>query len=169
MKKSKKNITKKANKMVEEITEKRKLTSDLKHKVAKKILKNIWIAILIVVYFCAINLVASYASNEVLLVVLKILAMTSILIDVLIFELSYRKDSVVLWITGTEWLIVSIIILYMPQVYGHIDKLISRGFMLVPVFFAVYYFGKSIFIYIKTLKQYQNNLSDVKEIVKEEN
>lgn len=40
--------------------------------------------------------------------------------------------------------------------------------MLAPLFFSIYYVGKAIIIHIVETKRYQNNLSDVKEIVKDE-
>lgn len=40
--------------------------------------------------------------------------------------------------------------------------------MLTPVFFAIYYVAKSIFMNIKISREYLNNLSDVKEIVKDD-
>ena len=65
-------------------------------------------------------------------------------------------------------MIVSIIILYIPKIYINLDKKFCVKLVFIPVFCAIYYIAKSIIIYVKTEKHYQNNLSDVKEIMKEE-
>jgi hypothetical protein len=41
-------------------------------------------------------------------------------------------------------------------------------YMLIPVFCSIYYVGKTIVMHIVTTKRYQSNLSDVKELVKDE-
>ena len=69
---------------------------------------------------------------------------------------------------GIELLMFSVIVLYIPQIYVNLDKLFCQVLLFTPIFCGVYYIAKSILIYIKTEKEYQNNLSDVKEIVKDE-
>jgi len=163
-----KKTVKKATKMVEEITLKRKMSEEVKQKVFKKMLLNIWIAIAIIAYLSVLHLVATYVPGDIKGIILKAFTIISVFVDVLIFEIAYRKDNGILGIIGVELFVVAGIVLYMPHIYLHIDRLISRGCMLLPVFCTIYYILKSIFTYIITLKHYQNNLSDVKEIVKEE-
>lgn len=116
----------------------------------------------------AINAVYIYAPKDIVYLALKIFSIVIMLITVGVFEYSYRKDNGKTAIVGIELLFISTIILYIPYIYENTQKFICKVFTLTPIFCAVYYIAKSIIIYIKTEKQYQNTLSDVREIVKED-
>lgn len=158
----------KTTKMVEELTKKRKMTKEVKDKLHKRIFQNCLLAIAIMLCFGAINLVYIYTSQEVWNIVQKVSPMIFICLTVGIFELAYRKDSGKMAIVGMEWLIFSVIILYIPKIYGNLDKAFCIELSFAPIFCGIYYVAKSILLYLKTQKEYQNNLSDVKEIVKDE-
>lgn len=158
----------KTTKMVEEITEKRKMTQEVKDVLHKEIFHNCLLAIGIMLYICAINMVYIYVPQEVCKIALKIFPMIFIVLTVGIFEFAYRKCSGKITIVGIELLVFSVIILYIPKIYGNLDKAFCIELSFVPIFCGIYYIAKSILIYLKTQKQYQNNLSDVKEIVKDE-
>ncbi len=159
---------KKSTKMVEEIAKKRKMTEEVKQQLNKKIFYNCLVAIGIMVYICAIDVVYIYAKQQMISVALKVFAMFLIVLTVGIFEFSYRKESGKMAIIAMELLAFSVIILYIPQIYINLDKLFCQALLFTPIFCAIYYMAKSIIIYIKTEKDYQNSLSDVKEIVKDE-
>lgn len=154
--------------MVKEITEKRKITREVEETIRQRIFYNCLIAIGVMLYMNMINVVYLFVKPEIVTVALKIFAMIFILLTVGVFEFAYRKDSGKIAIVGIELLVFSVIILYIPQIYTHKENRFCQALMLTPIFCAIYYMAKSIFIYIKTEKEYQNNLSDVKEIVKEE-
>lgn len=158
----------KTTKMVEELTKKRKMTKEVKDKLHKRIFQNCLLAIAIMLCFGAINLVYIYTSQEVWNIVQKVSPMVFICLTVGIFELAYRKDSGKMAIVGIEWLIFSVIILYIPKIYDNLDKAFCIELSFAPIFCGIYYVAKSILLYLKTQKEYQNNLSDVKEIVKDE-
>lgn len=158
----------KSSKMVEEITIKRKMTKEVKDKLNKRIFYNCLVAIAIMIYLCAIDIIYIYAKSEIVTIALKVFSMIAIVLTVVIFEISYRKDSGRLAIVGIEWLVFSIIILYIPKIYINLDKKFCIQLTFIPIFCAIYYIAKTIIIYMKTEKHYQNNLSDVKEIRKEE-
>lgn len=159
---------KKATKMVEEITKKRKMTQEVKEKLNQKIWLNLCLAIGIMLYFCAMDAIYLNTPSDISAMALKILAMVAILLTVIVFEVTYRKENGALGIAGIELLAYSVIVLYTPHIYAHSDQVIGQVFLLTPLFCALYYAGKAIVIYIKTEKSYQNHLSDVKEIVKED-
>lgn len=158
----------KTSKMVEEITIKRKMTKEVKDKLNKRIFYNCLVAIAMMFYLCTIDITYIYAKSEIVTIALKVFSMLAIVLTVVIFELSYRKDSGRLAIIGIEWLVFSIIILYIPKIYINLDKKFCIQLTFIPLFCAIYYIAKTILIFIKTEKHYQNNLSDVKEIRKEE-
>lgn len=154
--------------MVEEITKKRKMTKEVKEKINQRIFCNCLVAIGIMLYICAIDVVYIYAKQEVVTIALKVFAMIFIAVTVGTFELAYRKDNGKMAVVGIELLIFSVIILYIPKIYVNVDQLLCQILLLTPLFCSIYYIAKSMMIYLKTEKEYQNNLSDVKEIVKDE-
>lgn len=154
--------------MVEEITQKRKMTYAVKEVLKKRIFYNCLIAIACMLYICVINAVYIYANQDIVNIAFKIFPMILIFLTVGIFEFSYRKENGRTAVVGIELLFFSIIVLYIPKIYQNLDKKFCIEFTFIPLFCAIYYIAKSIIIYIKTEKDYQNNLSDVKEIVKEE-
>ena len=158
----------KSQKMVEEITIRRRMTRKVKGKLQNRIFLNCILAILIMLYIGAINVVYVYLEQPIAENILKWFAITAIVITLIVFEIAYHKDSGKLAIIGIELMIFSIIFLYIPKIYENLDKEFCIQLTFIPIFCAIYYVGKSILIYIKTEKQYQNNLSDVKQIVKED-
>ncbi len=160
---------KKSTKMVEEITEKRKMTQTVKDNLNKTIFHNCLIAIALMLYICMIDAVYIYVQPEIVNLLFKVFPMICIGVTVVMFEIAYRKDKGSLAIVGIEFLVVSILVLYLPKIYENLDKIFCKELTFIPLFLAIYYIAKSIVIYVKTEKNYQNNLSDVKEIIKEEN
>lgn len=158
----------KSTKMVEEITEKRKIKGEVKEKIFKNILYNFLLSIGIICYICGFICVYVYCSDNIYDIVSKVLSMFSIIITVIVFEFAYKKDSGKFAINGIELLVASIVVLYMPKMFINLDKFYSQIFLLTPLYCAIYFVAKGIIIYKKEEKIYQNSLSDVKEILKEE-
>lgn len=158
----------KSTKMVEEITKKRKMTGEVKEDLINNIFYNFCLAIGIMIYICIVFF--SYINfNEINFEFLsRFFSILAISLTVGMFEFSYRKDSGKFAIYGIEMLFFSVIVLYMPKMFTNLDKFYSQIFLLTPLYCAIYYVGKTIVLYKKTEKNYQNNLSDVKEILKEE-
>lgn len=163
-----KKTVQKATKMVEEITQKRKMTQAVKDKLDKKILWNMWLSIIIMLYFCIADGVYIAVPEAISSMVLKGFAIAFILVTICVFEMAYRRENGALGIVGIELLVFSIIMLYMPQIFKNLNKGVAQIFALTPFFCAMYYIIKSMIDYVRTEENYQNNLSDVKEIVREE-
>ena len=155
------------NKIVEEITEKRKMTQVVKEKLNIRIFKNCLLAIGMILAVSILNAIYIYASETVIAIALKVFPMIFIGVTIFIFEIAYRKDNGILAITAIELLTLSIIFLYTPNIYENLDKKFCLQLACVPLICAFYYVIKSVVIYFVTEKHYQNNLSDVKEIVKD--
>lgn len=163
-----KKTVQKATKMVEEITQKRKMTQAVKDELDKKILWNMWLSIIIMLYFCIADGVYIGVPEAISNVLLKAFAIGFIFVTILVFEIAYRRENGALGIVGIELLVFSIIMLYMPQIFKNLNKGVAQIFALTPFFCAVYYLIKSMIDYVKTEENYQKSLSDVKEIVREE-
>lgn len=158
----------KTSQMINELTIKRKMTKSIKDKLDNRIFLNCFLASWIIIYICIMDLIYIYASSEVSTIMFKVFPIISIIITIITFEYAYRKENLKIAIVGIELLVFSIIFLYMPKIYEHLDKKICLKLAFIPIFCAIYYIAKSIIIYINTEKKYQNSLSDVKEIVKDD-
>lgn len=160
---------KKASKMVEEISEQRKMTGPIKEKLVKKIFSNVWLAIGMILSFGAIYLIYLWTTEEISMLLMKIFAIIFILITVIVFEVAYRKEKIELGVIGIELLVYSIVVLYIPQAYKHREELLLyQVFAPAPVICSIYYVLKSLANYIRAKREYQGSLSDVKEIVRED-
>ena len=157
----------KAKLMQLEIEEKRKLPKNLKDKISTKIFQDLVVAVIIMAYFCIINItyykLESYKFEE----YLKYFALGIILFTVISFEIAYRKNSINIGIIGIELLACGILTLYIPYIFLHTTSALRVSIMILPAFLVVYYGIKSIIIFKQNQFQYRSNLSDVKEIVKE--
>lgn len=88
-------------------------------------------------------------------------------ISISVLEVAYRKNSGKIGIYGIEILIFSICVLFVPYMY--ISKLKLEFLKYTILLFFIYYFLKSVGILLHTRNSYlRKNISDVKEIVKEE-
>lgn len=158
----------KTSKMIQEITEVRKLPEELKSNLKREIFINILVAIALMLYVSAINLIYIYVSPNSSEILLKAFTIVAIIITVFTFEASYRKDSIKLALFGIEFFISSIVILWTPKIYANINDTICSVLVLFPIISSFYYVIKSICICGLAKREYQCDLSDVKEIVKEE-
>lgn len=158
----------KANMATEIISEQRKLPKEIKDKLNNDTFTNLLISISLMIYMLVINIIYLNESVQFFSSSIKVFAMILIIIDVIIFEIGYRKDNIKIWIHAFELLICSILVLSIQYVYLYSNEIIKRIFMLLPVFCSVYYIAKTIMIHVIETKKYQNNLSDVKELVKDE-
>ena len=156
----------KAKLMQLEIEKKRKLPKEVKNNINTIIFQNLLAATIIMAYFCLINVTYYNFENNIFEEYMKYFALGIILITVIDIEIAYRKNSIKLWIIGGEFLISGIVSLYIPYIYLHTNNIIRIIIMILPAILVVYYFLKSYIIYRQKRFHYQNNLSDVKEILK---
>ena len=154
--------------MEKELENKRKLTKEVKENMNKMIFINLNIAILFMLIMIGINIAYLNVSSEKFILFIKLFSILSVFSSVLTFEIAYRKESVSKMFYGIELLVLSIIIMYIPYVYLHMPQMVKQILMLAPLYFSIYYVAKSIFINRKVTREYINSLSDVKEIVKDE-
>ena len=154
--------------MEKEIEEKRKLTKEVKDKIDNEVFYNYMIAIFIMIYMFFINFGFSNLETDIFKIYTKVLAIILICLTVVFFEISYRKDNLKFALTGIELLICSIIVIYIPYIYFHSNVIVRGIVMLDSIFFGVYYSIKNYIVYKKEAFKYQDNLSDIKELVKEE-
>jgi hypothetical protein len=150
------------------IAEQRKIPQELKDQLDNYTFINLVISIALMMYMIVINLFYLDAELIIFSTSMKIFSMILISIDIAFFEIAYRKDNIRIWINAFELLVCSILVLSIQYIYLYANEMLKMLYMLIPVFCSIYYVGKTIVMHIVTTKRYQSNLSDVKELVKDE-
>ena len=157
----------KAKLMQLEIEQKRKLPKKIKDNINTNIFHNLLVALIIISYLCAINIIYYKLDANTFEEYMKYFALGIIIVTVISFEISYRKNSSKLTLISIELLLCGILSLYIPYIYLHTTDYLRNCIMILPAFLIIYYIIKSIFIFKQKQFEYQNNLSDVREIVKD--
>ncbi len=163
---SKKDKKVKKDILEETIKNRKKLPKEIKDKITNSIFCNIIIFIIMMFFTLIITIIFNKYSLSDFNNAMKIIQIVVCLITILIFEYAYRKESLGKALYGIEFLIYSIAVLYVPYMFN----LNNADFLenLTCLFF-VYYIIKSIFTFAYYRhKHLKENISDVKEIVKEE-
>ena len=160
--------TEKAKLMEQELTERRKLTSDVKESISFKVFVNSLLAIIVMGVFFIVNCLFVFKSKTIFQLSCKIISILGIIGTIILFEIGYRKHKSSFAISGIELLIASIFIMFIPHLYYVIAIQYVRVLIAVPIVLAIYYVFKSIFSYRLMVKQYHDSLSDVKQILEKE-
>ena len=152
----------------EKIEKTKKMPQDIENKLNKKLLENISMAIAIIVYFMSLIFGKERINATNYTNLLKTYTMCLGILSIIIFEFSYKKESVKSMYTGIEVLILSIVTMfsiYICKVQGlkYIFYLALFAYA-----FSIYYLIKDILIYNKTKKEYLKTLTDIEEITKKE-
>ena len=140
----------------------------LKKPIVKDILVNIIYLLLIVIYFICFNTQGTLLTADILTQFINISSMVFLIISIIMLEVGYRKENIKIFINGIEFFILALftlLIKHMPKVLGNTMK----GYVEVGIYASiVYYILKSAVIFTKDKHDQLKNLSDIKEIVKEE-
>ncbi len=149
------------------IEERKKLSPEVKDSIITLTFFNIIMAIIMLITSLIINISFDKMKLNSFYTYIKFIQMILAIITVVIFEVSYRKDSFKIGVYGIEYAIFSIFVLYIPYIYatkGSIYYLKN-----VALLFSLYYVAKSCIMSVVYRNNYiKNNISDVKEIVKDE-
>ncbi len=132
----------------------------------KKVFENIIIAIIVLVYSNFLNLGALNIETNIYIVDLKVFTMALIILTIVLFELSYKKENTSIFIHSIETFLLSLFTMIGIYVY----KLYFEKYEVLVAFvgyvFAIYYVLKATITYIKLNKEYKENLNDINEIIK---
>ena len=161
-------MEKKNQKDLPDIIEERKL---LPIEIKKFISDNVFFNCVMLIVITAITLIINVSFNKLQLKdfekYIDIIQIFCAIISVVILEVAYRKDSGIIAIYGIEFLMFSIAVLFVPYMYISKEKIYFLKIIITIL--AVYYVVKSLWIYLHKKHTYlKENLSDVKEIVKED-
>ena len=158
----------KAQTIVEREMAKKKVPRQVSQEILKKIFKNLILAIVVMIYFIACNIVYTKLEMNQMEMITKAVSGVFLLASIILFEFAYKKDSGTLTMTALELLVLSIHALFINHVIT-IYQFDFRAYLLTSsCIFATYYVLKSIVIYTRDRIKYLKSLSDISEIVKDE-
>lgn len=156
------------NEFNNELAVKIKIPKQIKENIYMKLFKNLCMAIAILIYFIFINLGYLRLDENVFRADLQTFAGILIVSTILVFELAYKKDSMTIALYGVELLVLSIITLFLPYVFFHRGIIMKFLYASSAIYISIYYVAKCIVIYIKEVRKYKSGLSDIKEIIEED-
>lgn len=155
----------KLEKIEEEIKNQTTITDKKQNKINRRIFQNLLVATSILLYFIAINMGFKSIDRLTYFRDLQVFSMVTIVITILIFERAYKHDSGEIAIYGIEMLVVSICTLLTIYIDINLPNKYVSIVNLIAILFAVYYVGKSIYIYKKmkrnALKKANNMYKDI--------
>lgn len=149
----------------EDLSKNKKLTPELKSKIRKTFIKNLLIAIFIVIYMGLLGMAFYKMELNVLATDLKMLSLGFLVFSIIKFEQSYRKDNEGIFLIGIETLFLAIVTLLMTGLISEEESLFKNVIFAVALVGIVYYMLKTIIIALKIKKQHKKQISDVREII----
>lgn len=152
----------------EKIEKTKKMPQDIENKLNKKLIENISMAIAIIVYFMSLIFGKERINATNYTNLLKTYTMCLGILSIIIFEFSYKKESVKSMYTGIEVLILSIVTMFSIYICKVKELKYIFYLALFAYAFSIYYLIKDILIYNKTKKEYLKTLTDIEEITKKE-
>lgn len=148
--------------------QKEKLSNKENKDILKKIFYNLIIAIIIMAYFVFINFSYSNLNTQTFELSIKISTLVIMTVGIIFLEISYKKDNGIIAVNGIEFLVIAAHSLSIKHVI-QIFNLDFQLYILVSSYLiSIYYVLKTIIIYTNDKRKYLKTLSDIPEIVKDE-
>jgi hypothetical protein len=149
------------------IENRKKLPPEVKQSIINSIFYNVVMFIIMLILTLIINITYNKLQLSNFENYMKFMQVGLAILTVGIFELAYRKDTIKIGLYGIEFFIYSIAILFVPYMYISLEKL--DFLKCISLIYTVYYFAKSLVTFFCVRYNFlKDNISDVKEIVKNE-
>lgn len=140
----------------------------VKNILTERILINLVYALITTIYFTFISTRFIKLEADLLVQYIRISTMLFLGVSIIMMEIAYKKSDGLTFFNGIEFLAISIFVLltqHIPRIIGcSVDEYTLSG----ANFLAIYYLLKSAILYTKDQQDKLNNLSDIKDIVKDE-
>lgn len=141
-------------------------------KIRKKHKINIIIclvyAIIIEIYFTALNVVYESIPVEKFDIFIKISSIIFILVAILILEIAYKKQKKSLTIKGIEFVILATHILILEKAVAQVNENKQWYILMTSCIWPTYYCLKAVIIHTIENRRRLKQISDITDIVKEE-
>ena len=149
----------------EEYKENKKIPKDYKKKIINRIFKNILIAVIIIGYLIAINILSLHIETKQYIIGIKIICILLALVSVVYFELSYKKNSGYLFVHGAEFLVLATITLFSVYAYKIYFITYNDILLYIAIIVTIYYIIKTVCTINNMKKQYYKSQNDIREII----
>ena len=136
--------------------------------ITKDIVANIIFLTVIIIYFICFNLKVAFLESAILSRIIDISSMCFLGIAIILFEIGYKKEKKKIFVNGIEILILAIYILLIKHILRATNIEITKYTKIGIYAIITYYIAKTGVTYTKSRYDELKNLSDIKEIVKEE-
>lgn len=157
------------DKLERQIEKKKKLPKDVENKINKKIFERLLISIGISFFYILLIFGFHNIEREVYLKDIKVFSIALCIISILLFEYSYKKESIKICVMGIENLILALVTLFCTYICILQETKYIAYLALVAYVFVIYNLIKCVKIYKKMKNDYIKTLSDINDIVKKEN
>lgn len=164
--KRKENIIKtNLTKLEEEIENKKKLPKEEKKKILKKCLINGIISIILIVYLVCLQIGELNIETITYITILKVLSVVLIIGTIIMFEISYKTNRNEIILHSIELMFLCFFTLFLIPAYSLYYGSFYKVIIAYAIVMATYYLLKCAIIMIKSKKQHNKNLTDIKTIV----
>ncbi len=153
-------------KFAEKIEENKKISIKFSKKIKILVFINIIIALVLAIYFFLMNLSLIQVDMKLNLKIYNIASIIISVLSVVLLEISYKKENGYIFLHGIEAFVVSIVTLYIINVYMVNINLYNNIILVIPLVIGAYYIIKALTIYIKMKKEDLKQKNDISEIVK---
>ena len=140
----------------------------VKNILTQRILTNLTYALITILYFIFFSTQYTKLEANILIKYINASSMLFLGISIIMMEIAYRKNNELTFFNGLEFLAMAIFILLTQ----HMSKVLNCSIQVYTLaganFLAVYYILKSAILYTKDQQNKLKDLSDIKDIVKDE-
>lgn len=151
--------------LAKKLTKVVKVPKEQKEKTYTKLFINFLVAIVIFVFFFVLNILYTKVDGVLFERIIHIISCVLVVGLIVEIEIAYRKDNDALAVHGMELFCICMLTIFMPYVYLHRGFTYKFLYSMTSTYIAIYYSIKCLIIYLRDMKKYKNELSDVKEIV----
>lgn len=152
-------------KMEEHIKEINSIPEQTKKEYRKRILFNMILGIVFIIYTLAIIVGKYYLAEKSFTIIYKVLCINMLAIAIALIENAYKKDESILMLNAVEVLFVAFMTLFSKDILKK-EELIKIKIFILGI--ATYYLIKSFIIYVRAKNKTISKNNDIKEIVKKE-
>lgn len=148
------------------IKDKHKIENEVTQQIKRKIVENFIIAIIFIIYLYLLYLGSQNIETSIYLTDLKVFSIGLVIVAIIIFEYSYKKDSGIMCIHGIEVLVIGIVTLFSIYIYSlNVNRIFSLIITFIAILVIIYFIIKCIIILFKMKKQSLKSKDDIKEII----
>lgn len=145
-----------------------KIKTILKNSLVRDIITNTVYALLVIMYIVCFNTQGNLLETKILIKYIDISSMVFLTTAIIFFEMGYRKDISKIFINGLEFLVLAIATLFIKHIPKVTGYSMNEYTEFIAYFFVAYYILKSAIMYTINMQNKLKQLSDIKEIVKDE-